>query len=81
MTNELIEQVKARDYFYHKAKTTGDKDYWNIAKYLRNTTNSRIRQAKRQFVLAELKEHQNNAKRFWNIIKKSGSLGQKSNKQ
>ena len=38
MTNELIEQIKDRDYFYHKAKTTGEDDYWNIAKYLRNVT-------------------------------------------
>ena len=78
MTNELIEQVKDRDYFYHKAKTTGDRDYWNIAKYLRNVTNSRIRQAKREFVLDELKVHQNDAKKFWKVIKSVVPSGNKA---
>ena len=77
MTNELIEQVKDRDYFYHKAKVTGEEDYWNIAKYLRNVTNSRIRQAKREFVLAELKENQNDAKKFWKVIKEVVPSGRK----
>ena len=78
MTNELIEQVKDRDYFYRKAKTTGDKDYWNIAKYLRNVTNSRIRQAKREFVLAELRQYQNDAKKFWKVIKEVVPSGKKA---
>ena len=30
MTGELIEQIKDRDYFYKKAKMTGDEDAWNI---------------------------------------------------
>ena len=50
MTSELIEQIKDRDYFYKKAKLSGNKDHWNIAKYLRNVTNSNIRKAKRDFV-------------------------------
>ena len=78
MTNELIEQVKDRDYFYHRAKTTGDRDYWNIAKYLRNITNSRIRQAKREFVLAELQMHQNDAKKFWKVINDVIPTGKKT---
>ena len=69
MTKELIEQVKDRDYFYKKAKLQGGEDAWNIAKFLRNTTNSNIRQAKREFILGELKTHENNAKKFWKVIK------------
>ena len=69
MTKELIEQIKDRDYFYKKAKSTGDEDYWNIAKYLRNVTNSNIRQARREFVLTELKENEGNAKKFWKVIR------------
>ena len=52
MTGDLIEQIKDRDYLYKKAKKTGDADSWNIAKYLRNLTNSNIRLAKRDFVLS-----------------------------
>ena len=70
MTKELIEQIKDRDFFYRKAK--GDRDYWNIAKYLRNVTNSNIRQAKKEFILAELRKNQNNAKKIWKVIRKSG---------
>ena len=69
MTRELIEQIKDRDYFYKQAKKTGDTDMWNIAKHLRNITNSHIRQAKRDFVLNELKQNENNAKKFWKVIR------------
>ena len=70
MTKELIEQVKDRDYFYKKAKSQGDHDAWNIAKYLRNVTNTNIRQAKRDFILNELKVHDNDPKKFWKVIHK-----------
>ena len=70
MTKELIAQIQDRDYFYHKAKTTGDQDAWNIAKHLRNVTYLNIRQAKREFILHELNEHNNDAKKFWKVIHK-----------
>ena len=69
MTKELIEQIKDRDYFYKKAKTTGEEDYWNIARYFRNITNSNIRQARREFILTELRENEGNAKKFWKVIR------------
>ena len=69
MTKELIEQIKDRDYFYCKAKKSGDRDAWNVAKFLRNVTNTNIRQARREFVLNELKENENNAKKFWKVIR------------
>ena len=70
MTNELIEQIKDRDYFYNEAKTRGDQDTWNIAKHLRNVTNLNIRQAKMEFILRELEVHENNSKKFWKVIHK-----------
>ena len=70
MSDELIEQIKDRDYFYKKAKRTGDNDAWNIAKFLRNITNSNIRSAKKEFILSELKENENNMKKFWKVIRK-----------
>ena len=69
MTRELIEMTKDRDYFYRKAKQKGDEDSWRIAKHLRNITNLRIRQAKREFVLSELERNENNAKKFWKTIR------------
>ena len=70
MTKDLIEQIKDRDYFYKEAKVRGGEDAWNIAKHLRNITNSNIRQAKREFILQELKTHENDTKKFWKTIKK-----------
>ena len=70
MTNELIEQIKDRDYFFAKAKRTQNDDSWNIAKYLRNVTNTNIRQSKREFILDELHQHAQNPKKFWKTIHK-----------
>ena len=70
MTKELIEQIKDRDYFYSRANRDGDLDSWNIAKYLRNDTNSNIRQAKKDYILEELHLNENNAKMFWKLIRK-----------
>ena len=69
MSTELIDQIRDRDYFYKQAKKTGDEDLWNIAKHLRNLTNSNIRHAKRDFVLNELKQNENNPKKFWKVIR------------
>ena len=81
MSKELIEQMKDRDYFFRKAKSTGDADAWNIAKHLRNITNSNIRQAKRDFVLNELDAQAGNCKKFWKIIKSVVPSGKQDTKQ
>ena len=70
MTKELIEQIKDRDYFYKKAKVTGDADAWNIAKHLRNITNINIRQAKKDFIINELNLHNEDPKKFWKVIRR-----------
>ena len=69
VTPELLEQIKDRDYFYGKAKSTGSEDDWNIAKHLRNITNSNIRHARREFILSELNEHKSDQKKFWKTIR------------
>ena len=43
--DDLLEQIRDRDYFYKKAKNTRSKDDWNIAKHLRNIVNRNVRQA------------------------------------
>ena len=70
MDNNLIEQMKDRDYFYRKAKQTQNIDDWNIAKHLRNTTNFNIRQAKADFIINELEVSKNDPKKFWRTLKK-----------
>ena len=50
----ILEQMRNRDYFYCKAKLTYSEDDWNIAKFLRNQTNSSIRRARAEAVQQEL---------------------------
>ena len=69
ITAELIEHIKDRDYFYKKTKQDGSEDSWNVAKHLRNVTNSNISKAKRDFVLDKLNNSGNDCKRFWRVIK------------
>ena len=69
VTPELIELIKDRDYFYKKAKQTNDEDAWNIARHLRNVTNASIRQARKDFVLEELRENKSDYKKFWKTIR------------
>ena len=70
ITNNLLEQMKDRDYFYRKAKKTGLEDDWNIAKHLRNTTNFNIRQAKSNYIINKLETHKDDPKKFWRTIKR-----------
>ena len=69
MTTELIEQIKDRDYFYSKAKASKDEDDWRIAKHLRNVTNANIRQARKEFIQAELRTNSTDYKKFWKTIR------------
>ena len=69
ITNELVEQIKDRDYFYKKAKTDNTEDAWNIAKHLRNVTNANIRSAKKDFVVDKLNNCNADCKKFWHTIR------------
>ena len=81
VTDELIEQVKDRDYFYKQAKLSGEVDSWNIARHLRNLTNTNIRRARKEFVLFELRENSNDYKRFWKTIRSVIPDNKGTNKQ
>ena len=81
MTDELIEQIKDRDYFYRKAKSKGNPDDWNIAKYLRNITNANIRGAKREYVLDKLERYDTDAKKFWKTIQEVVPPNKSNSKQ
>ena len=69
ITDELIEQIKDRDYFYKKAKADNGEDSWNIARHLRNVTNANIRNAKKEFVIDKLNNCNSDCKKFWHTIK------------
>ena len=82
LTNELLEQMKDRDYFYRKAKRTNDEDDWNMAKFHRNQTNFNIRRAKADYIKDQLRNNEGNSAKFWRTIKNvmpSKKGNQKSN--
>ena len=64
VTYELLEQIKDSDYFFSKARRTGDEDDWNIAKHLRNLINANIRQARMEFVITELENNESDYNKF-----------------
>ena len=69
MTQGLEDQMKDRDYFYKKAKRTGNNDDWNIAKYLRNKVKRDVRSAKADYIKNKLNTHADDAAKFWRTIK------------
>ena len=69
LTNEIIEQMKDRDYFYQKAKQTNSEDDWNIAKFHRNQTNFNVRIAKAEYIKDQLRNNEGNSAKFWRTIK------------
>ena len=70
LTPELLNLKKDRDYFFKKAKITGDDADWFIARNLRNRTNIAMRSAKAEYIKNKLTENSDNPKKFWNIINK-----------
>ena len=68
MHKDILEQMRNRDYFYRKAKFTKSEDDWNIARFLRNQTNSNIRRAKAEAVKQELENCKNDSSKFWRNI-------------
>ena len=69
LTNELIEQMKDRDYFYRKAKSLNSEDDWNIAKFHRNQVNFNVRRAKADYIKDQLRHNEGNSAKFWRTIK------------
>ena len=69
ISDELIEQIKDRDYFYKRAKLDNEEDSWNIARHLRNVTNANIRHAKKDFVIDNLNNCHADCKKFWHAIR------------
>ena len=68
LTADILKLMGDRDYFYKKAKRTGNEDDWNIAKLMRNRVKTTIKEAKASFIKQELVSNQKNPSKFWRII-------------
>ena len=68
ITDELLNLKNDRDYFFKKAKITGEEGDWFVARNLRNRVNIAMRSAKADFIKNQLDQSRNNPKKFWNLI-------------
>ena len=68
LTEELLNLKKDRDYFFKKAKITGDDGDWFVARNLRNRVNIAMRTAKSDYIKDQLNFNRDNPKKFWNLI-------------
>ena len=78
LTPELLNLKKDRDYFFKKAKITGDDRDWFEARNLRNRTNIAIRAAKAEYIKDQLHENKDNPKKFWKLINSENSENSKT---
>ena len=80
LPNEVLEQIKDKDYFLSKAKITNDPDDWRIARMLRNRVINLTRYAKADYIKSNLEIHKDDPKKYWKIIKDILPDGQKNKK-
>lgn len=66
MIPELLE--KERDQSYQIAKKTGCLDDWLKAKRITNLCNKEIKNAKDLYILEKLKNHEQDASKFWETL-------------
>ena len=68
LTDELLNLKNDRDYFFKKAKITGNQGDWFVARNLRNRVNIAMRSAIADYIKDKLNHNRQNPKKFWNII-------------
>ena len=68
ITREIIELMHDKDTWRKKAKKSNNPENWAKARALRNLVNKCISNAKRDFVIENLKRHEKDSKKFWENI-------------
>ena len=68
LTDELMNLKNDRDYFFKKAKITGEEADCFLARNLRNRVNIAMRASKADYIKLQLNQNRDNPKRFWNLI-------------
>ena len=63
LTDELLNMKNDRDYFFKKAKITGDKEDWFVARNLRNRVNISMRVAKADYIKDQLERNRKDPKK------------------
>lgn len=71
LTQDLLDLIHVRDRQYKKAKKTNDNDDWAEARRMRNLCNKGVKNAKNLYIKRELVQHQNDPRKFWQVIEKA----------
>lgn len=72
LTPDLLETLKERDRLYRVAKRTNDPNDWILARKARNSSNQGIRNAKNEFVKAQLVTNEADPENFGMPSNRSG---------
>ena len=68
ITDEILEEIKDKDYYLKIARTTRDERDWALARRERNRVGKLVRTARANFVKEQQREFRSDPKKFWTTI-------------
>ena len=78
ITNELLREIRKRDFLKKKAASTKDPLIWKQFKDARNKTNNSVKKAKRKCVSEKLNANKGDPRKTWRLINELQSRQSKS---
>ena len=78
ITQEVIEAINDRNYFFRQAKRTMDPNDLRMANTARNRTNKMIQSSKAEYISDTLHANKNDPKKFWRTLNDNLLKGEKS---
>lgn len=70
ITGEIVQLMHERDWAYKRAKKTGDKNTWQLARSLRSKVAAKLKLSKRLYILSQIEQVRGDSRKFWGIINK-----------
>ena len=68
ITREVIEMINDKDRLLKIARSSGNKEDWEVAKRARNFVSGQIRSLKAEFLMEEQRNNADDPKKFWRTI-------------
>ena len=73
LSNEIVQNIRQRDYLKKKAISTNDDNLWASYKRVRNRTNNSIKLAKKKYYTENLDKNKLDPKETWRLINELSS--------
>ena len=80
ITNELLREIRKRDFLKNKAASTNDPSIWKQFKDARNKANNSVKKAKRKYFSENLDANKSDPRNTWRLINELQSQQSKSTK-